>query len=126
MNAIKRGIYTNSIKRELETVEARIDELKATLPSSVKPLPIKRVLPKARERFHSAIKHLEGTLSAHANIAREQLKQLIEGKILVHPTSDGLEAELHAKTPEFLAKSMGKEFGLVVAGARFELTTFRL
>ncbi len=65
-------------------------------------------------------------LSAHANIAREQLKQLIEGTPLVHSTSDGLEAELHAKTPEFFAKSMGKEFGLVVAGARFELTTFRL
>lgn len=64
---------------------------------------------------------LEGTLSAHENIAREQFKQLIEGKILVHSTSEGLEAELHAKTPEFFAKSMGKEFGLVVAGAGCEL-----
>ena len=61
-----------------------------------------------------------------ANVARELLKQLIDGKILIHRTGDGLEAELYAKTPEFIAKSSGYDFDLVVAGARFELTTFRL
>ena len=60
------------------------------------------------------------------NVAREQLKQLIDGKISVRRKGDHLEAEFEAKAPEFFAKSMGKEFGLVVAGARFELTTFRL
>lgn len=126
INAIKDGLYTKSIGAELEAIEQHIDDLKSRLSLAVKPQSIKRVLPKARERFNSAIKHLEDTLSMQANAAREQLKQLIDGKISVRRNGDCLEAEMGVKTPEFLAKSMGKEFVFMVAGARFELTTFRL
>lgn len=44
----------------------------------------------------------------------------------MHNRGDFLEAEIHAKLPEFLMKSSTYDSGFMVAGARFELTTFRL
>lgn len=125
LSAIKRGIYTDSIQSELQVLEKRIAELHEEL-TAQPPAPKKRILPKAKERFQAAIRQLESTLVLQAYAARELLKQLIDGKILMHNRGDFLEAEIHAKTPEFLMKSVGYDSDLVVAGARFELTTFRL
>jgi site-specific DNA recombinase len=125
LSAIKRGIYTDSIQSELQAAEKRMTELNEQL-TSQPPAPKKRILPKAKERFQAAIRQLESTLVLQAYAARELLKQLIEGKILMHNRGDFLEAEIHAKTPEFLMKSVGYDSGFMVAGAGFEPTTFRL
>ncbi len=127
INAIKRGIYTDSIQAELVDVEKRIASLRLELkPEPLPALSLKQALPKARKRFKEAVRHLEDILSLQVGAAREQLKQLIKGKIQIQRQGDSLEALLEANTPEFYSKSMGKDFFCLVAGAGFEPTTFRL
>ena len=52
LNAIKRGIYTDSIQEELQKVEAGIASLKEEM-TPKKLVPVKRILPKAKRTVPS-------------------------------------------------------------------------
>lgn len=125
MKAIKMGIITDATKNELEAVEKRIKELKESL-SNTEQLCLNTILPKARERFMTAINDLEQTRHSHAHLARDLIRLFVGGKILLHRKGNLLEAELKNEVRGVLSQATGIEPIFLVAGARFELTTFRL
>lgn len=125
MKALRMGIFTPSIQTELENIEAQITNLKAEL-SAIKKVNVASVLPKAKERFSQAVTNLEATLEEHTHLAREIIRPLVGGNIVLYRNGEHLEAELTCCTSEFLSKEMGISSISMVAGARFELTTFRL
>lgn len=125
MAAIKMGILTKTTKNELEAIENRIEELEATLADSKDICPI-AILPKAKKRFEDSVQQLESTLHTHVHLARDLIRPFVGGKILLHRKGNLLEAEIKNELGEVLAEAAGIKSLLLVAGARFELTTFRL
>lgn len=125
MTAIKMGIITKSTKDELEAIEKRIEELHSVLANSKNLNPV-TILPKAKARFTESVKQLEKTLHSHAHLARDLIRPFVGGKIVLHRRGKYLEAELKNDVENVLAEATGLQSFLMVAGAGFEPTTFRL
>ncbi|MDR4467087.1 MAG: recombinase family protein [Nitrospira sp.] len=86
--AIRAGLFSTTIKTELEKLEVERTRLQRTL---VEP-PVVTMLPRARERFEALLEGI-GSLK-HISQAREQIRTLV-GDIWLTPTDGGyLEATL--------------------------------
>ena len=129
MAAIRAGIITPATKNELERLEAEKVKAQEAMQSSVDMAEIiTSYLPQAAERYQAMVADLKNVLQEDVAQARECLKTLL-GPIKLSPTMDGkgLQAELRHSTEGLINMAFDKESKVrMVAGARFELTTFRL
>ena len=121
---IKSGTALPSITEEIGKAEAEKRRLELLLknshPSSAE---IMHVIPRALERYREVVAELENIAPDLIPEAREHLRTITGGEIKLMPfEGDGLMAEIAGDYAALLGKSSIK----VVAGARFELTTFRL
>lgn len=125
MAAIKMGVLTKTTKDELEAAERRIEELQRAVLESKQLDPV-AALPKAKARFTDSVQQLEETVHSHVHLARDLIRPFVGGKILLHRRGKHLEAEIKSEFGEVMSEAAGLESFLMVAGARFEPTTFRL
>ena len=129
MAAIKAGIITPSTKNELEKAEECCEKAKAAMEATTSISQIMdNVLPNAAERYRKLVANLGQNLRTDINYARECLKTLL-GQIKLVPSTTGsfLNAELNHNPEGLMELALTNEFkARLVAGARFELTTFRL
>jgi hypothetical protein len=128
MKAIQAGIITPTTKDALQKAEAEHERAKQELQANTQATnAITTILPNMAGRYREMVCSLGQTLYADVGQARECLKALM-GQIRLLPTPNGyLEAELRHNTEGFVKFALGDAFkARMVAGARFELTTFRL
>lgn len=129
MTAIQQGIITPTTKDALQRAEAEQAEAQNALQANARASEmVSTVLPEAAERYRAMVKSLGRSLSTDLAHARQCLKGLL-GPIRLIPSvgRDYLEAELRHSADGLLRLVLGDSFKVqVVAGARFELTTFRL
>ena len=140
MKAIEDGLYTASMKERMSELEDRRSALLATEPQAS---PNVVLHPNTAALYSEKIENLVTSLNADDIRAEagEILRSLVD-RVVLTPDDDGtsLKAELYGDLAEILAFSSSgnsdkkipgscSEPGSllsVVAGARFELTTFRL
>lgn len=108
MNAIKAGIITASTKEALEKAEASIAALSQSIQNASNQS-VSSVLPKAIERYQTAILQLENEFTGHISQAREVIKLLIGDRIRIHRRENHLEAELQNNITAIL-QSVGAKF----------------
>ena len=134
MTAIKKGVITASTREGLETAEAQ--KMKAQERLDIAHLMDERaigrmmdMLPKALERYRTAIDGIETVLGSNLEHSRTILKELL-GDIHLSPEKHGLEAVLNVDWTKSLSFNTSEEVEklkvLMVAGAGFEPTTFGL
>ena len=134
LSAIKVGIVTASTKEALESAEAQ--KLRAQERLNTASLMDERaigrmadLLPKALERYRTAIDGIETVLGSNLEHSRTILKELL-GDIHLSPEKHGLEAVLNVDWTKGLSLNTSEEAEklkvLMVAGAGFEPTTFGL
>ena len=129
MNAIKAGILTQTTKSQLLTAEAQRDEIAELLKADVKGLDkIEELLPRAVDTFKAMIDEFGNIEPEHVPGMRNKIKAFVGDEIRLVPATEGnhLVAELQGDFAGLLALEASKSKLAVVAGARFELTTFRL
>lgn len=98
MAAIKQGILTPSTKAELEKAEAERKRLQnAIAVRGNKADNVVRLLPNLKERFEALVANLATVAHQHADKAREVLKSVLGGQIMLHPCADGVERYLTAE-----------------------------
>lgn len=112
MSAIKAGIITPTTKIEMETVEARINTMEVKIEESDN-LHISAILPRALDRYRETVSELEIVLPERMLAAKDLIKSLIGGKIVLHPRDGHLEAEVKNDSRAILGS---------VAGSRFDLS----
>ncbi|SLM48423.1 Site-specific recombinases [Nitrospira japonica] len=96
--AIKAGIVTPRTKHELEKAEAEREVLiRASELGRQRSEEIASFLPNAVDRFKTLLDDLAGALQVHVDRARGILRVLLGEKILLHPTSNGVERFLTAE-----------------------------
>ncbi len=94
--AIKAGILTPTTKAELEKAEAERDRALATLHVDTRAVDkMVAMLPRAVDRYKALVADLGATAQRNIPRARAQVKALVMGRVLLHPTDQGyLEAEM--------------------------------
>lgn len=128
MKAISAGIITPTTKEALQRAEGEYEQAKRALAANNQTTDaITTILPNMAEKYRAMVGSLGKTLYADVGRARECLKALM-GQISLLPTANGyLEAELRHNAEGLVSLALGNPFKVrMVAGARFELTTFRL
>lgn len=105
LNAIKQGIVTASTKEALEKADAEVADLKRQLERAAR-WQVSAILPRAIERFESAIGDLEQRLDGHVDPAREILKSILGDRIPIHRRGEYLEAELADCAQAMVANSL--------------------
>ena len=128
MKAISAGIITATTKETLQQAEAEQGQAKRELQAHTQATEaVTTVLPNMAERYRAMVGSLGQTLSTDVGRAREHLKALM-GPIRLLPTAGGLlQAELRHNAEGLITVALGDALkARMVAGARFELTTFRL
>jgi DNA invertase Pin-like site-specific DNA recombinase len=105
LDAIKRGIITESTKAALENAEAEVKELKQQL-KRTEGAKVSAILPRAVERFEVAVRELEHTLDGHVEPAREVLRSILGARIPIHHRGEYLEAELPDCAQAIVARSL--------------------
>ena len=129
MKAINEGIITPTTKEALQRAEAAQERAQSMLQASTQAAEVlNTLLPRAAERYRAMVSSLGRALCTDVAQARGCLKGLL-GQIRLLPSAGGdyLEAELRHSAEGLIKLAMGDPFkARVVAGARFELTTFRL
>jgi len=129
MAAIRAGIITPATKAELERLETEKTKAATAMQASVSAAEvITSFLPQAIERYQALVADLKNVLETDIMQAREHLKTLL-GQIRLLPSECGkfLRAELRHSTEGLIGLALdGSLKARMVAGARFELTTFRL
>ncbi len=127
MNAIKAGIFTPTIREELEKAEAERNMLRTEIEVCGRQMQnIGIILPSARDKFKEMLQDLQSALIHEIPKSRTIIQKIIGKTITLKPTEDRkLVAELSANILDMLGISNNKRI-VLVAGARFELTTFRL
>ena len=129
MTAIRAGIITPTTKAELEKAEAEHAKAESLLKAHSQITNVlTSFLPKAAERYRAMVGNLSQALYTDVGQARQHLKELM-GQIRLLPSMGGksLEAELRYNAEGLMNLALGKDIKVgLVAGARFELTTFRL
>ena len=137
MSAIEDGLYQPSMKQRLADLEGEKRVLEGRLSEVDQPSPV-YVHPNLAEAYRRRVAELEGLLEEPElrDEAMQAIRSMIE-RIVVKPRDGGgVDLELHGDLARILAvcsenaKTPARDelgFSLsVVAGARFELTTFRL
>lgn len=109
LNAIKQGIVTASTKEALEKADAEMADLKRQLERAAR-WQVSAILPRAVERFESAIGDLEQRLDGHVDPAREILKSILGDRITIHRRGEYLEAELADCAQAAVANSLNSCF----------------
>jgi DNA invertase Pin-like site-specific DNA recombinase len=119
LNAIKKGLLTESTGAELRRLEAKKKELESLLhEKNGVSLNGHQFIPTARACFQNLVNNLENVEAACLPPIREQIKTLVGGQIKLHPTDQGyLEAELAGDYAGFLKLTGEKSKIMVVAGA---------
>lgn len=112
--AIKAGIITTSTKAALESAEAAIEATREES-RSLDLAGVKELLPRAMERYRSAVENLTEAISSHAEVAREIIKSLVGETIRVHNRGTHLEAELDASMPAMLSRLTARSGSHVAA-----------
>lgn len=129
MNAIKAGIITPTTKSELERAEAEYEQAKTALDNLCGAENVlTTILPNAAKRYRNLVNNLGRSLQTDITHARECLKTLL-GYVKLVPSNTGgfLNAELRHNPEGLINLALeGDSKVRLVAGARFELTTFRL
>ena len=137
LDAIEDGRYQRSMLDRLDELERQKDQIEARLAKAPPPLP--RIYPDIAEIYRTKIQRLEDALSRpdDAREAAEAMRDLIDKIVLTPGKKRGeVKAELYGELAAILALTSGQKprpaedqmdmrFS-VVAGVRFELTTFRL
>jgi site-specific DNA recombinase len=128
MNAIKAGIITSTVKGELEKAETSRRMLKEQIEMTGHKSPEIALSPEMlKEAFGERINSLEDMSSLHIAKARRHIGAMVGKTITLRPNDKGsLTAELCGDYAGLLEFVSGKSKLNLVAGARFELTTFRL
>jgi hypothetical protein len=128
MNAIKAGIITSTVKGELEKAETSRRMLKEQIEMTGHKSPEIALSPEMlKEAFGERINSLEDMSSLHIAKARRHIGAMVGKTITLRPNDKGsLTAELCGDYAGLLEFVSGKSKLSLVAGARFELTTFRL
>ena len=117
MTAIKAGIITASTKEALETAEQTIQTLTQNI-QHASAHSASSILPKAIERYQTAIVQLENEFTGHVSQAREVIKLLIGDTIRIHRRENHLEAQMQNNTISVLQRAVGAEFDLSGCGGR--------
>lgn len=129
MKAIREGIITTATKQELERLEAEKVKAEAAMQHSAEAAEvITSFLPQAAERYQALVGDLKNVLKKDIALAREHMRTLL-GQIRLLPSQCGkfLQAELRHSVEGLINLAFdGSLKARMVAGARFELTTFRL
>ncbi|MFO0389405.1 MAG: recombinase family protein [Alphaproteobacteria bacterium] len=128
MKAIQAGIITPTTKEALQNAEAEYARAKRELQANAKAAEIiTTVLPRAVERYKALVAGLGQALYTDVTQARQCLKGLMGQIRLIPNSNEYLEAELRYNSENLFKLALGGSFKAgMVAGARFELTTFRL
>ena len=121
---IKGGNALPSITQEIKAAEDEKRRLSLMLKNApAAPADIMHLIPRAMERYREYVANLSNVDADRIVEAREHLRTLTNGEVRMVPfEGDGLAAEV-AGTYGAL---VGDRQLMMVAGARFELTTFRL
>ena len=129
MNAIKAGIVTKTTKMELQKLETEKAELIREIADRSEKLDnVPMLLPRIIDGYKDLVTNLETVTQPDVNRLRRKLDALLGDKIIIQPEGDKsqLSAELCGDYAG-LAEVVGlPRIISLVAGARFELTTFRL
>ena len=128
--AIRAGIITPTTKAELERAEAERSKAEATLRANTGLAEtLTTILPRAAERYRGLVDNLGKALYTDVAHARQCLKALL-GHIRLLPSATNkrhLNAELRHSLEGLMQLGFNNDCKVrLVAGARFELTTFRL
>jgi DNA invertase Pin-like site-specific DNA recombinase len=136
VDAIRAGVFSETLKAELQSAETERARLKGDLRANhAGAAKVVDILPRALERYERLVGNLESVAMADVAHAREQIRALTGGEIKLVPTPDGhLEAELTgdyggvlrlAGTADHNPLRTNDEINLV-AGAGFEPAAFGL
>ena len=117
LDAIKKGILTESTKAALEGAEAEVEDLKRQL-KHAEESKVSAILPRAVERFELAVEELEHTLEGHVEPAREVLRSILGDRIPIHRRGEYLEAELPNSAQAIVAMSLNSRFDSSGCGGR--------
>ena len=119
MAAIRQGIIITSTKEALKQAEAERARLRQMVQAPYKQLDkITRFLPDLVGRFKALVDGLATVTQFQVDKARGMLRELVGGRILYYPASDGTERYL-------MAELTGDYAGLVrlVCGPKLNLST---
>lgn len=103
--AIKLGIVTPTTKEAMESAESEISGLKEQM-RQAKQWQVSGILPRAVERYRSAVGQLEQRLAGSVEPARAILRSLIGDRIRLHRRDGHLEAEIPNGIPQIMAKAL--------------------
>jgi len=96
--AIKDGFRSDSLKRDLEQAERERLRLREQFDGDVRALEKVATIPATLlERFKSLVDNLPTVLQREVDKARHILRDLLGGRIALHPTSDGAQRYLTAE-----------------------------
>lgn len=104
--AIKAGVLTPTTRTAMESSEARVEAVRQEL-RSIDSAGVTDLLPRAAERYQTAVENLAGALSDQVEAAREILKTLVGDTILIHFRGTHLEAELETSAETILHRLIG-------------------
>ena len=132
MAAIKAGVVTPTTRQALEAAEGKktISDARLQTAMALDKRAINRMteaMPNVLDRYRKTLDHIGTSLEAKLEHSRTLLQALL-GEITLHKEKHGLEAVLNLDWLETLSGSeeLAKLKVLMVARARFELTTFGL
>lgn len=95
LSALKAGIWTATTQSELERLEAEKVRLMAGQTTRPALLTMDEALPRLEKQFRTAVDNLAKLPGSRIAEARRGLQLLLGGyPIILHPTDDGLEAEM--------------------------------
>lgn len=110
VSAIRAGAFSPALKSELEGLEAERDRLHALL--KVNPREADKVvqlIPDLMERYAAIVEDIANVRKRDVARIRAQLKTLVGGQVLLHPTDEGyLEAELAGNYAGLIKLALGK------------------
>lgn len=108
LNAIRAGIVTPSTKQALEAAEGDMADLETKI-DAIKSVNLSSILPRAVERYQSAVESLSREFSGHVGQARDLIKFLVGDQIRVHRRDGYLEAELQNNMTAVFSKAIGSD-----------------
>lgn len=110
VGAIRAGAFSPALKNELEALEAERDRLHALL--KVNPRDADKVvqlIPDLMERYAAIVEEIANVRQRDVTRMRAQLRTLVGGQVLLHPTDEGyLEAELAGNYAGLIKLALGK------------------
>lgn len=109
--AVKAGAFSSALKTELAALEAKREQLQAVLKLDTRRLDnIVQLVPNLTARYKAIVEDMEGVTVRDVARARAQLRTLLEGKVPLHPTPEGiLEARLTGRYEGVIKLAVGHD-----------------